>query len=110
LDVKIIKIKKELDQVVKDYTYHSREIYTVMSTLKSSITIMLRDLLSKFIKINTIFFSKSQSIFSPVGSIDPNAGLIAKDIDDKVHRQSMSKHKAIETAIMVPDQFDFIDI
>lgn len=96
LDLKINKLIKELDQVKKEHNFQTREISKVMMSLSKSITVMLNPVLTSFIQVNTIFFSKSQAIFAPVQSIDPNAALVAKDMDTKVRRQTITQSQAFE--------------
>jgi hypothetical protein len=60
---------------------------------------MLNPVLTKFLQVNTILYSKSLSAFSPLGSIDPNAGLAHKIINDPNNRKSgVSKLEAIQKA------------
>lgn len=64
-------------------------------TLQKAITLMLNQVIIAFIKINTMFYSKSQAIFAPVGSIDPNAALSAKEVDETAKMNSLTLNQAL---------------
>jgi len=49
---------------------------------------MLNPVLTKFLQVNTILYSKSVSVYSPLGLVDPNSGLAAKIVSDPNLRKS----------------------
>jgi len=81
LDLKIARLNRESESVAKEFNFQNKQCFDVMSSLISNQHKMLNPVLTKFLTLNTIYFSKSVAIFSSIGSIDPNAGLTAQLLD-----------------------------
>ena len=61
--------------------YQNKTTFEIMDELVNKKETMLNPVLTKFIQVNAILYSKSYLNFSNVGAIDPNRGLINKMID-----------------------------
>ena len=73
-----------------------------MSALQKGQASMLNPVLTKFIQINTIYFSKSVHVLAPLGSIDVNKGIAAKIVDSRPAGQQ--EYEAIHNAQNIPNE------
>lgn len=87
---------------MKEYQYQNSMCFEVMNELINSQTNMLNPVLTKFIQLNTIFYSKTTAHMAPIGAIDPNAGLAQKILSTS----GKNKYEAISKAKDLPNQFD----
>jgi hypothetical protein len=104
--LKLSKLNRELEQATKDFNFQSREVYKVIVSLSKSVTLNLNQVLITFIQINTIFYSKSQAVFAPVGSIDPNASLAAREIEENAKKNDVSPDQAHDRVQEQPQHFN----
>ena len=95
IEFRMKRFINEADIVKRELDFQTRTTYDIMEKLVTSMSNMLNPVLTKFIQINTMFYSKSIAINAPIGSIDPNAGLAA----DVLKKQSThgAKMKAIDS-------------
>lgn len=81
IDNKILIMEKQISTVQKEMEYQNKTTFEIMDELVNKKETMLNPVLTKFIQVNAILYSKSYLNFSNVGAIDPNRGLINKMID-----------------------------
>jgi hypothetical protein len=63
------------------FNFTNKQTFDIMTELVNSKEKMLNPILTKFIQINSILFSKSFAQFSGIASMDPNRGLIKKSLE-----------------------------
>lgn len=79
---KLEKTQNEVEKtkLQRDFEFQNMLCYEVIYQLVETRYNMLNPIITKWIQIQTIFYSKSFAHFSPIGSVDPNTQLTEKKI------------------------------
>jgi len=78
-----------------------------MTTIIKQMSSMLNPVMTKFIQINTIFYSKSLAVYQPLHEVDPNSGIAHKIINKDGENPAHDEHlKRISEAKDLPNKYD----
>ena len=80
LETRISRTLKDMETVESDFLLQNKMTYDIMCMLLLEKSKMLNPIVTKLLQINQIYFSKSFSHFSVLGSVDPDSHLTQKMI------------------------------
>lgn len=95
IDIKISAASKAFTACSGEVDVLTRDYYNTIVSLLDNIHVIMSPVVNNFVSINALFFSKSQSTFSPIGAVDPMSSLSEKQLT----RQSISANKSREQVL-----------